>query len=365
MLKRLRICGFRSIREQEIELSALNVLIGTNGAGKSNLVAFFDMLSFLKTGGLQEYVARSGSADALLHYGSRTTPVLSFSIDFAIDRGINLYEGRLAHAAGDTLIFVDERVGYKPIGGVLRWSVLGAGHTESKLEAAAELGDKTAQNVLWQLRRCNPYHFHDTSAQSRIRNKSYIEDNKYLRHDGGNLAAYLFRLSRQSPDTYSRIVRTVRQIVPDFSDFELGQSVLDSQSILLNWRQHNREYLFGPHQFSDGTLRVIALTTALVQPPSQSPIMTIIDEPELGLHPYAIAVIAAFMKSAATTTQIIASTQSTTFLDQFDASDVIVIDRESGASTFKRPDADTLKDWLSEYSMGELWQKNVIGGRPS
>ena len=365
MLRRLRIQGFRSIKDQEINLTALNVLIGTNGAGKSNLVSFFDMLSFLKTGALQEYVARNGSADSLLHFGSKATPILSFTIEFAVANGINQYEARLAHAAGDTLIFVDEHVAYQRAGGPLRTTPLGAGHSESKLESARQHGDKTAANILWQLQRCNPYHFHDTSAQSRIRNKVYIEDNKYLRSDAGNLAAYLFRLARQVPDTYQRIVHTVRQIVPDFDDFELAPSVLDPQSVLLNWRQKSRDFLFGPHHFSDGTLRVIALTAALHQPSSQSPSLTVIDEPELGLHPYAIAVIAAIMRSAASTGQIVASTQSTTFLDQFEPSDVVVIDRNSGASEFKRPDPEALKDWLSEYSMSELWQKNVIGGRPA
>jgi len=365
MLTRLKIKGFKSIRDQEVELKPLNILIRNNGAGKSNLVSFFDMLGFLKTGALQQYVGQSGSADSLLYFGARRTPVLAFTIEFSVKNGVNAYDARLAHAARDTLIFVEEQVGYRPVKGQWKWTPLGVGHQESRLEEAKAAGDKTAATVLWQLQRCNPYHFHDTSAQARIRNKSYIEDNKYLRADAGNLAAFLFRLREHEPKTYSRIVRTVQQIVPQFADFDLAPSVLDQKSVLLNWRQKDAEYLFGPHQFSDGTLRSIALISALSQEPSHLPILTVIDEPELGLHPYAITVIASLMRSLSATGQLIASTQSTTLLDQFDPSDVLVIDRRDGESIFTRPDEQTSKEWLSDYSMSELWEKNVIGGRPA
>lgn len=365
MLTRLEIKGFKSIRDQEIELKPLNILIGNNGAGKSNLVSFFDMIGFLKTGALQQYVGQSGSADSLLYFGTKTTPVLEFTIEFSVKNGVNAYYARLAHAARDTLIFVEERVGYRPINGQWKWDSLGAGHQESRLEEKKAGGDKTASTVLWQLQRCSPYHFHDTSPEARIRNKSYIEDNKYLRADAGNLAAFLFRLREHESKTYLRIVRTIQQIVPQFVDFDLSPSVLDQKSVLLNWRQKNQNYLFGPHQFSDGTLRSIALISALSQEPSHLPILTVIDEPELGLHPYAITIIASLMRSLSATGQLIASTQSTTLLDQFDPSDVVVIDRREGESIFARPDETTLKEWLSDYSMSELWEKNVIGGRPA
>jgi predicted ATPase len=365
MLTRLKIRGFKSIRDQEIELKSLNILIGNNGAGKSNLVSFFDMIGFLKTGALQQYVGQSGSADSLLYFGTKTTPVLAFTIEFSVKNGVNAYDARLAHAARDTLIFVEERVGYRPTNGQWKWKSLGAGHLESRLEEANAAGDKTASTVLWQLRRCSPYHFHDTSAGARIRNKSYIEDNSYLRADAGNLAAFLFRLREHESKTYLRIIRTIQQVVPQFVDFDLSPSVLDQKSVLLNWRQRGQDYLFGPHQFSDGTLRSIALISALSQEPSHLPILTVIDEPELGLHPYAITIVASLMRSLAATGQLIASTQSTTLLDQFDPSDVLVIDRRDGESVFSRPDEATLNEWLSDYSMSELWEKNVIGGRPA
>jgi predicted ATPase len=153
--------------------------------------------------------------------------------------------------------------------------------------------------------------------------------------------------------------------VPQFADFDLAPSVLDQRSILLNWRQKSHEYLFAPHQFSDGTLRSVALITALGQEPDHLPILTVVDEPELGLHPYAINVVAALMRSVAAKGQIVASTQSTTFLDQFDPADVVVVDNVGGESVFRRPDATSLKDWLADYSISELWEKNVIGGRPA
>jgi len=215
------------------------------------------------------------------------------------------------------------------------------------------------------LNSCRVYHFHDTSPTARVRQYCYIGDNRWLMPDAGNLAALLYRLRNEnSRSAYHPIVTTIRLIAPFFDDFDLEPTGPNKRDIILNWREKGSDQVFGPHQFSDGTLRAICLVTLLLQPESELPGLIIVDEPELGLHPYALNVIAALFSKASHHTQVLISTQSSTFLNNFDPKDVIVVNREGRESQFTRPDPDKLEAWLEEYSLGEIWEKNVIGGGP-
>ncbi|MFA7013683.1 MAG: AAA family ATPase, partial [Desulfobacterales bacterium] len=120
---------------------------------------------------------------------------------------------------------------------------------------------------------------------------------------------------------------------------------------------------FQPWQLSDGTIRFICLAAALLQP--SPPATVVIDEPELGLHPFALDVLAGLFRDASERTQLVVSTQSAGLLNHFEPDDVIVVDRELGASRFRRLDASSLAAWLEDFSLGELWQKNVFDGGPS
>lgn len=106
----------------------------------------------------------------------------------------------------------------------------------------------------------------------------------------------------------------------------------------------------------------MCLVTALLQP--EPPSTIIIDEPELGLHPYAITLLGGLLRSASTRMQIIVSTQSVPLLNEFSIDDLIVVERDNEVSVFKRLDEDEFSGWLDNYSVGELWEKNILGGRP-
>ena len=192
----------------------------------------------------------------------------------------------------------------------------------------------------------------------------YIEENQHLNADGGNLAAMLYLYKQTKPLVYDRIKSTVRKIMPMFDDFVLEPQRLNPKNILLNWKQTGSEYLFGPHQLSDGTLRAMALITLFLQPQEDLPDVIILDEPELGLHPHAIEIITGLIRAASLKTQVILTTQSTTFLDHFEPEEIIVVDFEAGHSVFRRLEPEELKDWLEDYSVSELWEKNVLGGGP-
>ena len=366
-LRKVEIKGFRSIKQTTLELGSLNVLIGANGAGKSNFVAFFKMLNELMAGRLQEYVGRMGRAQSVLHFGPKVTPQLEGLLEFEAGDSVDTYHLRLFHAANDTLIFAEETLDYKKEGwqGPPRLPMsLGGGHFETKIGDLAAQGNSTAKVFRHILNKCRVYHFHDTSATSQIRQTNYINDNRGLMADGGNLAAMLYAYRLKNEVVYKRIVSTIQKVMLDFEDFDLEPSRLNANDISLNWRRRGREYLFGPHQISDGTLRAMAIVTLLLQPEEDLPGVIILDEPELGLHPHAIEIVAGLMRAVSIKTQAIVATQSQTFLNFFEPGEVITVDTTQCESVFRRLNPDEYKEWLEDYTIGELWQRNVLGGGP-
>ncbi len=367
-LSKLTIRGFRSIREvEDFAPRNLTVFIGPNGAGKSNLVSFFRFMSWMLTppGNLQTHVAKLGGANAILHDGAATTPQCEGEIRFVTDRGVSEYRFRLFHAAGDTLIFAEEAYRFSdssyPAQAEAPWKDLGDGHKEPRLIAKAEEGDTTAKFILGSLRRCVVYQFHNTSQNARMRLKQSVSDNRFLKEDGANIAPFLMRLRDDEPRYYARILESIRLVLPFFASFELEP---EYGKILLRWSERDCDLVFGPDQASDGMLRVIQLWTLLLMPKAWLPDVLILDEPELGLHPTAIVQLCGMLRSAAQHCQVLAATQSTRLVDEFEPNDIVVVERLGRESTFSQKDATELQDWLAEYSLSELWEKNILGGKP-
>ena len=362
-LNSIRIEGFRSIKEMTLELRPLNVLIGANGAGKSNLIAFFKLVNELMGGRLQHHIGATGRATGNLHFGPRVTPQIEAEISFDTENATDIYRMRLFHAAGDSLIFAEETLSFHQTGfPEPKILSLGMGHQETRIGDEAEKDDPTAKTFRFLLNHCRVYHFHDTSPTSRVRQYCYAGDNRWLMPDAANLASVLNKLKSHKETVYRRIVNTVRQVAPFFENFDLEPT--ESKDIILNWRHRESDLVFGPHQLSDGTLRAICLISLLLQPKEDLPILIVVDEPELGLHPYALNVIASLFRSASHNTQILLSTQAGAFLDSFEPEDIVVVERNGEATEFTRPDAGELEAWLEEYSLGEIWEKNIIGGGP-
>jgi len=360
-LDRIEVAGYKSIEKLDLELAQLNVLIGANGAGKSNFVSLFGLLNDLYEKRLQVHVARAGGADALLHFGQKHTQEISISLHF----GRNGYEARLAPAATGGLFLAKESCWYTGFQLTSKYTVpLASGTMESGLaEEASSTKGRIAQHVEASLRSWKVYHFHDTSTSARMKQPCDLGDNSFLRPDGANLAAFLYLLERTHPREFQQIVAAIQMVAPFFEGFQLRPDPLNPQKIQLEWRERGSDIYFNAYALSDGTLRFIALATLLLQP--RPPTTVVIDEPELGLHPYAIVLLTSLFRSAAQRSQIILSTQSVTLVNQLRPEDVIVVDRTGSASTFRRPSEAEINSWLEGYSLGELWEKNVIGGRPS
>ncbi|AFY82365.1 AAA family ATPase [Oscillatoria acuminata] len=361
-LQRLTLTGFKSIKAIDLEFNALNILIGANGAGKSNLISFFKMLNEMMAGRFQFYIGANGRASSILHFGPKTTLQIEARLEFQVTNGVDTYGIRLFHVMGDTLMFAEETISFQEMNRPYsRMDQLGAGHQEAKIGEAVE-EKPTAKILKYLLDRCRVYHFHDTSATANVRESCYVRDNRWLMPDAGNLAALLLRFREEEKKSYQQIVGTIRLIAPFFDDFVIEPDA--SRRVMLNWKEKDSDQVFGPHIFSDGTLRSICLATLLLQPKEELPKLIIVDEPELGLHPYALNIIADLFKRAALHTQILISTQSSSFLDNFEPEDVIAVDREGKESKFKRLSSEELEIWLDEYSLGEVWEKNIAGGGP-
>jgi predicted ATPase len=361
-VKNLTIAGYKSIRDlRDFELRNLNVLIGANGAGKSNFIDLFRMLPEIVAQRFQRFIQDEGGPDALLHFSRKTTEEICVELSFG-DRG---YSFVLLPNGDSGLIFEDERLwaAAPPLPGTLfadTEHVLGIGHLESRLK---ESTDSPMSDVWKTVEEWRIYHFHETGAMARLRQRHASFDTRSLKVDGENLAAYLNMLRYEHPGNYRMILYAIRLVAPFFDDF-VAPTVMDSE-VELRWTEKGRpDTVLGPHALSDGTLRFMCLCTLLLQPWRLMPATIIIDEPELGLHRHAIATLSDLLRRAAERRQLIISTQSVELLNCMEPEDVVVVDRKDDASTFNRLDSAELADWLKEASLGELWQQNVLGGRP-
>ena len=372
----ITVKGFKSIKSvEELELRPINVLIGANGAGKSNFIDVFSFLKAIRLGGLKDYVMRAGGAEKILHFGSKVTRQLSIGISFEKEK--REYNIVLAPDDADGMFPSKERL--KPTSEGARTSVKQEQITSESFSTdygihgrGGEAGiynskDKSSAipRVREHLLQWRVYHFHDTSASSLIKKTVAVDDNRHLRQDGSNLAAYLYYLREIHERSYDMIRRTVQLVAPFFDEFILEPRRLEEDTIRLQWKHQGSDGYFDAASLSDGSLRFIALTTLLLQPPELRPSVILLDEPELGMHPYAMTILASLVKQASVKTQIVLATQSSLLLDHFNPEDVLVVDRVEGTTRFTRLDGERLKNWLKDYSLGELWETNELGGRPA
>lgn len=349
----ISISGYKSIKKQVIGLKPINILIGANGSGKSNFISFFDFLNRLYHRKLNDYIALKGGANKILHKGQKKTHSISFQISF--NKGQNTYSVTLALGING-FIFIQEDLGYNQN----HWNI-----SQSEKEARVKISDVyRAKYVRGYLKGLRKYHFHDTSDNSSFTNLSHLEnDIHYLYNDGSNLTAFLYHINDNHKIVYNRIIKTIQSIAPYFSDFYFQPN--QENYVSLQWTDKYSDVVYGVNDLSDGTIRFIALTTLFLQ--AQLPDSIVIDEPELGLHPTAIAKLAGMIKSAAAKgCQVIVATQSTDLVSHFLPEDIVTVDQVNGESKFKRLDSNELQEWMTDYTIDDLWKRNIITtGQPN
>lgn len=359
----ITVKGFKSIASiEKLPLRAINVVIGPNGSGKSNFIGVFSFLHAIREGHLQDYVVKAGGGEKVLHFGSKVTNKMEIHISF--ENSLNQYSIELVSTPNDQLqptkeyVYFWDKAHPSPYNNGLNPLGLEAGISDPSIK-------RIASYVRKHLDRWRLYHFHDTSTSSPMKKTCNVNDNGFLRPDGSNLAAFLYYLHKKHENAYGLIRRSVQRVAPFFDDFQLEPLKLNPNTIQLQWRHKNSEAFFDASSLSDGTLRFIALATLFMQPEQYRPSVILVDEPELGLHPFAITMLASLVKQASIKTQVILGTQSPLLLDHFQPEDVLVADRVSGGTQFTRLESEKLAAWLEDYSLGQLWEKNELGGRPS
>jgi len=363
ILNKIIIKNFKSIREADIDLKNLNIFIGGNGVGKSNFIGVFKLLNNIIEQNLQNYVGNSSGADNILYFGRKVSD--SIELELFFDNSVNGYECTLAPTSEGGLFFENEMIWYhdKPNYPTPCIKDLDSGGFETKIFNLSKSTPhrNMADHLIDDLTSWTIYHFHDTSDSSKMKQACDLEDNVRLRADAGNIAAFLYAMERNNPDHFQNIVDTIKQVAPFFNKFNLQPSRLYKGKIMLEWLEKGSDKYFNASAMSDGTLRFICLATLLLQP--VLPSIILLDEPELGLHPQAINVLSSLIKKASKKAQIIIATQSVTFVNQFEPDNLFIVDREDNQTVFKHLGDEDIASWKDDYAVGEMWEKNIIGGR--
>lgn len=369
MIENIKICNFKSIKNLDLDLKPINVLIGANGVGKSNFISFFKLLKNLQNDNLNTYVAENGYMDNLVYFGHEGDAFIQGQIVFSEEPGMpsHRYELRLTPdhrnlALAKIHFEASDRLNIKKEGQELvSDSYVSLNNTDKSMHLVRE-EDEVYKITIKHFNDFYVYHFHDTSFSSPLKKTARVHDNAFLREDGSNLAAFLYYLQERHPQRLYLIEKVIQSIAPFFGKFILKPDRINPEFIQLEWQEKGYERYQNAHNLSDGTLRFIALTTLMLQP--EPPKVIIIDEPELGLHPSAIIKLAGLVRKAAAKSQVIISTQSVNLMNEFEPEDIIVVDRKNKQSDFRRLDVDKLQIWLEDYGLAELWDKGLIGGKP-
>ena len=354
-MDKIFIKGYKSFNEINFNLRKINLLIGSNGAGKSNFLSLFELLGRAFNQGLEQYVALKGGVDKFLHKGRKETNV----IEAQISQDRNSYKLSLIEADGKLLV-QDEQLGYR-CAGSWDYATIATFVPETKIKAYN--GMKRGDYVKEYLGQIRKFHFHDTGNRSPFASECHVKnDAQTLYEHGENLAPILYRIQQENPLVYRRIVQVIQSVAPYFSDFYFNPSPADTLRLL--WQDKYSTMIYGPNDFSDGTIRFIALVVLFMQP--WLPKVIIIDEPELGLHPVAIQKLSGLVKIAAQRgTQIIIATQSAELISNFDPEDVVTVNQKDGVTHMERLDSQELSHWLDDYTLGDLWKQNILkGGQP-
>ena len=364
-LKRIRVEGFKSIKELDLPMKDINILIGANGAGKINLISLFTFLGFLSQGKLQQYIKTEGGAESFFHFGTRNTERIKLDLEI----GNNGYSVEfLSNLDDDSLVFDIENCRMVNSPGRSPWGLY-----SRKGESGLAMEDLRGQPVKYYtkkyLEQCRVYHFHDTSSQAGFKKRSNLDNEYYLEENAANIASFLYDLKidrdENSQQSYEQIICAIQSVAPFFHDFYLEPAGRQGdQNVLLRWMHTNHHSPFSAKVLSDGTARFVCLAALLLQPESRRPSTIILDEPELGLHTAALCVLADIIRSISKETQVICSTQSAVFANFFSPEDFIVTELKDGVSVFGRLEREQVERWLDEYGMGDIWSKNLIGGRP-
>ena len=351
--------GFKSLKHVSINFQKTNVMIGINGAGKSNILKLFEFISHIRRGALKYYTNQQGGASHFTYLGTKMTRNIEIEIYF----NNTIYKIILESTTLDLFQIINEKIITNDDEIILTNNEIETKYPPNRL-VELKTDNKSVIKILRTLEKLTVFHFPDTTSSSGMKIGSSRTDTRSLKEDASNLASILLKMKQSDFKAFKTIEQRLSLFVPFFDslDLRIDPSSKDGK-ILLEWRHKYNKQLFGPNDISDGTIRAIAILTAIYQNVKDQTFICI-DEPELGLHPKAITFISETIRSQRNNMQILVATQSPKFLDKYILEEIIVVEYKNGESIVDKLDIPHLKEWLEDYSTGDLWEKNLLGGRP-
>jgi predicted ATPase len=378
-IKRIKIHGFKSLKEIDFELRPLNVLIGPNNGGKTNFLDFFAFLSEAAHEQLQDAIARRGGFHSLVFAGYADPKNQKLFWEIQCETPI-VENPRISYKTTltSTLSFPpgtkveEESLGGQDLGVRKRpfsdLEKILAGHKilekpklkEEELVIAQEPKELVEFMFRDYMRSWTIYEF-STAENSPLRREQSLKADIRISPTGDNLASVLHNLREQGQyrEAYNEIIKTLKAAFPAFKDLHFPSGGGEGK-IIIRWEEGFRRD-FSANVLSDGVLKFLCLATLLLS--SDPPDIICIDEPEIGLHPGLIGLVAEMLVAASEKTQLIVATHSPQLITHLKPEDVVVVERENGATVLKRLPAEQLQSWLRDFTLGELWLTGVIGGR--
>lgn len=373
-IERIKIHGFKSLKEIDFEMRPLNVLIGPNNGGKTNFLEFLEFLSEAAHEELQDAIARRGGFFSLLYagYGDSKKAEISCEVDFLILSEKVSYKVALSPDFLATKVMGEwfqgqnlwgKRTFITPRQALLK-ELLEEPEQKKRLkngELIIAQDPKESHEYLLRnyLRSLAIYEF-STAKNSPLRREQSLKAGIRISPDGDNLASVLHNMKERGEyrDAYNEIIKTLRVAFPTFKDLHFPCEVSEGK-IALRWEgEFKRD--FSSAVLSDGVLKFLCLTTLLLSP--DPPDLICIDEPEIGLHPQLISLVAELLIAASERIQLIVATHSPQLIERLRPEDVVV-EKKDGATELRRLPPEELKSWLKDFTLSELWLTGVTGGR--
>jgi predicted ATPase len=385
--EKLHIDGFRRLYEIDLKLKPLNVVIGANGSGKTSLLDVFLLLAASASGKLKETMSDLGGIGANITNLMAARGENERFVSFDLEMGVSGYK-----PIEYGLAIVPVGVGYRISGerlnqwrdnksepfthihandGFVRYfepktkkGFVRPNWDYDQAESALSQVPKMFQEpeeFRNRLASSTHYHVLDVSSRAPIRLPQQMRDAQLPGHDGEDLVSCLYTLRETDPDRFETIEATLRAGFPDFE--RLNFPPVAAGTLAMTWKDKTSKNPFFMHQLSEGTLRFLWLATLLQSPGLTA--VTMIDEPEVSLHPELLSLLADLLREASARTQLIVATHADRLIRFLKPSEVVTISmNDEGAAEATRADELDLEKWLQEYTFDEVWRMGRMGARP-
>ena len=383
-INRIKISGFRRLRSLDLPMRPFVVLIGANGVGKSSLLDACTTLSASASGNLNGTLSKFGGIANLLTRGK--SEELSFTVEIEVpdheplEYDLSLVPKGNGYAISREILS-QKRDGYSELG---PFKHIDASEGDIRYYEKDNNGRKGLCTPDWELnpletalaqvpkmyrqpeglRRilatATQYHVLDVGPRAPVKMPQQMKPAILPGPDGEDLVPYLYYLRETDRSRFDLITDSLRVAFPDFE--EISFPPVAAGMLAMTWKDRNFSKPMYMNELSEGTLRFLWLVS-LLQSPNLSTV-TMIDEPEVSLHPELLSLLADLMREASTRTQLIVATHSDRFIRFLKPEEVIVMDiDEEGCSSATWADQLDLDHWLNEYTLDEVWQMGRMGGR--